>query len=225
MKFNIFVADPAWSFTDELKMSNVKRGAASQYSVLDIEAIKNLKVSELSESDAMLDLWVPSSLLQEGLDTMNAWGFRQTQTHIWVKTKKFPLKSLYNNIVKSIKCSQKDILFSIFENFSISDILSCYLGRLFRQTHEICLIGVRGKIYSHLKNKSQRSVHFGFNLKHSAKPEDLQNMLDLMFPSSKRLELFARRSRPGWVCIGNECINTLGEDIRDSIDHLIQLPE
>lgn len=225
MNFDVIVADPPWSFDDKLDMSAVKRGAAAQYSVLDIEAIKALRVKCLAAPDAVLALWVPSSLLQEGLDTMKAWGFKQTQTHIWVKTKKFPLEQLYKTVIKSIKnkATFSDIL-DLFENFSLSETISCYLGHLFRQTHEICLLGVRGRVYKHMKNKSQRSVHFGHNLKHSAKPEDLQNMLDLMFPTATRLEIFARRSRPGWSCIGLECPDTMGEDVRDSIDRLIQLP-
>jgi N6-adenosine-specific RNA methylase IME4 len=88
------------------------------------------------------------------------------------------------------------------------------MGRLFRQTHEICLIGTRGKIYKQLANKSQRSVGFAENLRHSAKPEDLQDSLEIMFPKARKLELFARRIRPDWTCLGNEID---GKDIRDAL--------
>lgn len=39
---------------------------------------------------------------------------------------------------------------------------------------------------------------------HSRKPEYVQDMIDLMYPDSAKLELFARRSRPGWDSWGNE---------------------
>jgi N6-adenosine-specific RNA methylase IME4 len=96
------------------------------------------------------------------------------------------------------------------------------MGRLFRQTHELVLIGVRGKIYNHLENKSQRSVHFYPATKHSVKPELLQDMLENMFPADTNLclELFARRDRKNWICAGNENKSTFGEDIRDSITRL-----
>jgi N6-adenosine-specific RNA methylase IME4 len=44
-------------------------------------------------------------------------------------------------------------------------------------------------------------------------------MLDLMFPgkSNKKIEMFARRDRPGWVCIGNQAPATINKDIRESI--------
>ncbi len=97
------------------------------------------------------------------------------------------------------------------------------MGRIFRNCHELALVGTRGKIYSKLQNKSQRSVLLAPNLKHSSKPEGLQDRLDLMFPQANKLELFARRLRLGWICIGDEAKNTLNEDIRDSIDKLINM--
>lgn len=41
--------------------------------------------------------------------------------------------------------------------------------------------------------------------------------------SSNKIEIFARRQRKGWVCIGNESPMTLGEDISTSIDKLLNL--
>ena len=95
------------------------------------------------------------------------------------------------------------------------------MGHLFRQTHEICLIGINNNgVYKKLKNKSQRSVMFAENLKHSAKPELLQDRLELMFPDANFLEVFGRRSRSNWTVIGNESPTTLGEDIRISLANL-----
>lgn len=39
---------------------------------------------------------------------------------------------------------------------------------------------------------------------HSRKPEYVQDMIDLMYPEAKKIELFARRSREGWDTWGNE---------------------
>lgn len=236
VKYSVVVADPAWSFHDRLIMDSVKRGAASQYSILRNEDIVTLPVKSIVADDAVLALWVPSSLLQVGLDTMKAWGFKQTQTHIWVKVKLNPFKEIWADMKKLTRKSidwklwfTPTELFSIaYENLPaalLSKVLAFGMGRLFRQTHEICLIGVRGKIYKHLTNRSQRSVHFAPNLKHSKKPEDLQDMLDCMFPGKeiKKLEIFARRSRLDWDCVGNQCPDSLGEDIRDSLVRIAML--
>lgn len=226
-KFRVIVADPPYPFSDKLSMSKVKRGAESQYKTLSIEDIKNLEVEKLCHDDAVLALWVPSSLLKEGIDIMEAWGFKLKQTHIWVKTKKEPFKEILRYATK-ITTDQKptpkkvvDFLYYL-ATYNLGNVLAFGMGRLFRQTHEVVLIGTRGKIYKHLKNKSQRSVHFWPATKHSEKPENLQDMLDKMFPGVRhgKLELFARRDRKGWFCVGLECPSTLGEDIHDSIKRL-----
>ena len=43
--------------------------------------------------------------------------------------------------------------------------------------------------------------------------------LEIMFPASKKIELFARRERAGWTCLGNEVGSK--EDIRVSLSKLI----
>src|SRR5574338_743081 len=225
-KFRVIVADPPWPFADKLVMSDVARGAEANYSVMSIDDIKNLPMQRYTRTDgAILALWVPSSLLQEGLDTMKAWGFAHKQTYVWVKIKKDPLAEIRNiffdmwkdgekKLSQHTEKSWKNYIANLGSQISVidwtkgknfvQDMLAFGMGRLFRQTHEICLIGTsNNKIYQMLKNKSQRSVCFAENLKHSAKPENLQDSLDTMFPQAKKLELFARRHRKGWVCLGN----------------------
>ena len=224
MKYDIIVADPPWNFDDKLDMSSVKRGAESNYDVLNIETIKKLKISEIASDNSVLALWVPSSLLQEGLDTMKAWGFRQTQTHIWVKIKNSPFDFFFKEFKKKRELPIYSLIKLGLESFDFNEILGFGMGRLFRQTHEICLLGVKGKAYESLANKAQRSVHFDTNKKHSAKPEILQDRLEKMYPNSQKLEIFARRSRVNWTCIGLQSPESLGEDIRDSLERLIKLP-
>lgn len=223
MKYRVIIADPPWSFSDSLTMSDTKRGASSVYDTLSIEDLKALPVKDIAEDNAVLALWCPSSLLEEGLELMKAWGFRQTQTHIWVKTKQFHLKDLLKSLMKWSKSEDKLIsLEDILRRFILYDVLAFGMGRLFRQTHELVLVGVRGKVYNDLANKSQRSVHFFPATKHSVKPEILQDMLEKMFPGNehKKIELFARRAKEGWTCVGLGSPSTPGEDIRVSIDRL-----
>lgn len=218
-------------------MSDTPRGAAANYKLMSNEDIKTLPVSSITDPDgAILALWVPSSLLQTGLDVMQAWGFQHKQTYIWVKTRKQTFfnftKWIKKNILKQSnlsydKSSYTQAISTIIKsiaNVNLSNELSFGMGRLFRQTHEICLIGINNsKIYKILSNKSQRSVSFGENLKHSAKPEHLQDSLELMFPSNvvNKIELFARRQRQGYLCLGNEAPMTKGEDIYLSLNKII----
>jgi N6-adenosine-specific RNA methylase IME4 len=216
-KFSLVVADPPFSFLDELKNTDVKRGASSNYDTMTIKDICDLKVKDITDpSGCVLALWVPSSLLEDGIKIMNAWGFDLKQNWIWVKVKNDPFKKIKRSIKK------KEII--DFENINWDDFLSFGMGRLGRNVHEICLVGTRGKVYKNLKNKSQRTVFFYKNTKHSKKPEILQDRLDLMFPDQnlKRLEIFGRRSRNNWEVIGNQSPNTFGVDVRDSIENLLK---
>lgn len=57
---------------------------------------------------------------------------------------------------------------------------------------------------------------------HSTKPEEFQDHVEECFPGPY-LELFARRDRPGWTCLGNECPSD-GVDIRVSLPKLLETP-
>jgi N6-adenosine-specific RNA methylase IME4 len=206
-KFSVIVCDPPWKFSDKLQQSDVKRGAAANYNTMSISDIKQLPVKMACHPDgAVLCLWVPSSLLQEGLDVMSAWGFFQKQVWVWIKIKKDPFAKLKK---------QKKI---DWDKIDFNDFLSFGMGHLGRNVHEIVLVGTCGKISSKVKNKSQRTVFFYENTKHSKKPELLQDKLELMFPGVDKLELFARRQRKGWCCLGNEVGEKL--DIKDSLAKL-----
>lgn len=226
MKFSVIVADCPWAFEDELNHDDTPRGAAANYPLLDIKELCKLKVKELADPNGcILVLWSIGSLLDDAMDLMKAWGFKQKQIFVWQKTKQQPLENLKKAIRKHKKLTGAALLQKVEEEidaFDLNGTSAFGMGRLFRQTHEVCLVGINStKIYKQLKDKSQRSVSIQPATKHSKKPEDLQDRLDKMFPSTdlNRLEMFARRVRPGWTCVGNEICN--GEDIRDSIDRLI----
>jgi N6-adenosine-specific RNA methylase IME4 len=75
------------------------------------------------------------------------------------------------------------------------------MGRQFRGCTEHALIGTRGRPKP--QNRGQRNAEVSPALPHSVKPGTLQERLELMYPAP-RLELFARRARPGWDCVGLE---------------------
>ena len=210
MQYDIIVADPPWAFGDRLQKMKAptKRSAASQYSTMSATEIAALDVGKLANPEhCVLALWVPSTLLQDGFMVMDAWGFAFKQTYVWVKTK----KNLKEKLLKMLKLGQ---------DVDPNNMMAFGMGRLFRQTHELALIGTMGKVYDSLENKSQRSVLFDLNQGHSTKPEGLQDSLELMFPHARKLELFARRPRATWATIGDA---VTGKDIKESIQGLITL--
>lgn len=201
MKYQVISADPPWGFDDGLKemKRDVKRSAASQYHTMSMASISAMPVRELADpAGCLLALWVPGSMIQDGLNVMTSWGFKQKQIFVWVKLKKDHAKEADPNNSTRVG-----------------------MGRLFRQSHELALIGTSGKsIYPLLENKAQRSVSFDLNEGHSCKPPTLQNRLSIMFPTANKVELFARRPLKDWTCLGDAMD---GKDINTSILELAAL--
>lgn len=200
-EFVVVTADPPWPFGDPLRQSKVKRGSADQYAVLTIDEIASLPVHGVVTNSAVCGLWVPASLLAEGLNVLQSWGFTLKQVWVWVKTTK-----------------------TRGENEDGSPRLTCGMGHLARGAAEYLLVGVRGdrpgELYDLVEDHTIRNVFFAPATPHSQKPEAIQDAFDKMFPHVPKLELFARRDRQGWTCIGNEAPDTHGQDIRDSLRDL-----
>lgn len=198
--YQVITADPPWGFDDGLKAMKrkVKRSAASHYRTMTAAQVAALPVNELADpKGCLLALWVPGSMVEDGLMVAHAWGFKLKQIFVWVKLKKDHDKE---------------------EDWNKATRIG--MGRLFRQSHEIALICTSGKsVYPHLKNKAQRSVAFDLNLGHSIKPPTLQKRLEKMFPDVNRLELFGRRSIPNWTILGDAMD---GKDMDVAIRELLE---
>jgi N6-adenosine-specific RNA methylase IME4 len=94
------------------------------------------------------------------------------------------------------------------------------LGHYTRGSHETCVIATRGSVKP--ASKSIRSTFSAkipieptglftkggkprFKAPHSAKPDEFFDLVEqLTGPNMKRLELFSRRNREGWTCLGDE---------------------
>jgi N6-adenosine-specific RNA methylase IME4 len=205
MKFNLIAADPAWRFSDPLEMSDVKRGATAQYkSTMSLQEIVELSyyTRRLAADDSVLVLWVPDSMLEDGLRVMRVWGFQHKQIVTWVKTGVDEKRLDPENIPEDLQ-------------------MGFGMGRIFRCADEHALIGTRGQPLKLLSDRATRNVFLHPNLKHSAKPDNVMMALDKMFPGASKLEMFARRTRPGWVSVGNECPSTMGEEIKYSLASLL----
>lgn len=77
------------------------------------------------------------------------------------------------------------------------------MGRIVRAEHESCLVGVRGRprVLSH----AVRSTFCAPVGRHSEKPETFYEIVEQLY-DGPYVELFARRMRPGWTCLGNEIV-------------------
>ena len=81
------------------------------------------------------------------------------------------------------------------------------LGRYFRGQHEICLFATKGRGFSVRTQANNCPTLLDSGLikptRHSAKPSEIYDLIESR-SEGPFLELFARSSRPGWDCLGNE---------------------
>lgn len=127
--------------------------------------------------DALLFLWRVSAMGEEAYTVVRAWGFTPKSEVVWLKR-------------------------------TVNGKRWFGMGRYVRMEHEVCLIGARGSSASLVADKSVRSTFEAVALKdaHSRKPEELQDLVERLVPGGPYLELFARRPRPGWTCVGDELL-------------------
>lgn len=84
------------------------------------------------------------------------------------------------------------------------------MGHYTRLGHEVCIIATRGRGIKLIQNHAVRSVIEAPRGKHSEKPPATYEVIEqLVGPNGPKVELFARRHRPGWTCIGDALGTTM----------------
>lgn len=172
----VLVADPPWpSKPTSTRWAKGGGFSGDYYKLMSEEEIISFKLPDL-DNYCVLFLWRLASMQEMALRVCRAWGFRPYGEMIWVKKTK-------------------------------KDKLWFGMGLLIRSSHETCLVGVRAKPKGRMPvphGKNTRSVFEAeYTGRHSGKPdafyEEIERMLDGPY-----VELFARRQRPGWTCLGEE---------------------
>ncbi len=85
----------------------------------------------------------------------------------------------------------------------------CFQG--FYHCSEFCLFGYKGRSEMYPKQKAIPTVFKGKSERHSAKPDRFYRLIEPL--GKKRIDIFARTTRPGWEVWGNE-VKTTNEESR-----------
>jgi len=173
-KFGTVLADPPWQFQNKTGKIAPEHKRLSRYSTMRLADIKELPVPLLCSSTAHLYLWVPNALLPQGLEVMEAWGFKYKSNLIWHKVRK--------------------------DNGSDGRGVGFY----FRNVTEMLLFGVRGKNARTLPpGRRQVNLFSSRKREHSRKPDEQYGIIESCSPGP-HLELFARGTRADWTVWGNQ---------------------
>ncbi|KKL13368.1 hypothetical protein LCGC14_2526480, partial [marine sediment metagenome] len=78
------------------------------------------------------------------------------------------------------------------------------MGYYFRQQHELFLVAIKGSPGVPEPAFRVRSVMEFPRTKYSLKPKKYYEIIEQMYPDSKRIELFCREPRKGWSAWGNQ---------------------
>lgn len=75
-----------------------------------------------------------------------------------------------------------------------------------RFTHEYLIYAYKGKFERPIKDMQGKfgTVFTGTSHRHSEKPVETYEMIEAMYPNTKKIEMYARSSRIGWDSFGNE---------------------
>jgi N6-adenosine-specific RNA methylase IME4 len=171
--YGTILADPPWRFQNRTGKIAPEHRRLARYTTLSIQEIKEIPVSLVAADNCHLYLWVPNALVKEGLQVMESWGFEYKTNLIWHKVRKDGGPDGRG------------------------------VGFYFRNTTEMILFGIRGKMRTLAKGRSQVNIIKSCKREHSKKPDELYKIIESCSPGPY-LELFARGKRPTWDQWGNE---------------------
>jgi N6-adenosine-specific RNA methylase IME4 len=172
-KFKTILADPPWQFANRTGKMAPEHKRLNRYATLAQPEICTIPVQSVADNPSHLYLWVPNAMLPQGLEVMRAWGFDYKSNIIWHKVKKDGGPDGRG------------------------------VGFYFRNTTEIILFGIRGKMRTLAPGRRQVNIIRSQKQEHSRKPDELYEIIEACSPGPY-LELFARGTRPGWQGWGNQ---------------------
>ena len=178
-KYKVIYADPPWSYTDKREKAGPKGNsagsAAQHYTTMSAKQIRDLPVADLADDPCLLFMWGTWPLMTQWNEVIEAWGFKyKTLGFDWVK------------------------------QYPKSGKICIGAGAYTRSNSEVCLIAVRGKGASLIKDHSVRNVQLAPRGVHSAKPALFRDLIVQLVGDVPRIELFARNETTGWDVWGNE---------------------
>lgn len=173
-RFATVLADPPWQFQNRTGKVAPEHRRLSRYGTMDLQAIMDLPVSQLSADTSHLYMWVPNALLPDGLKVLEAWGYTYKSNIVWRKIRKD----------------------------GGSDGRG--VGFYFRNVTELVLFGVKGKNARTLQpGRTQVNFLETRKREHSRKPDEFYDIVESCSPGPY-LEMFARGPREGWSVWGNQ---------------------
>lgn len=168
---------------------------------MDLDRIKSMPIQKIVEDNAALMMWTTGPYLPFAFDVATAWGFKNysTMLFVWIKTNPSICEGAIINPETDVKQG---------------------LGYWTASNAEIALLFTRGKNPPSKVGTGVKQVLHSPVKEHSEKPLTFHDRFEKLMGEGTYLDLFARRYRRNWTCLGDELD---GMDIYDSIEKLASL--
>lgn len=173
-KYGVIYADPPWKFKVRSD-KGLGRSAEAHFDCMRFEDIAKLPVADVAARDCALFLWVTDPMLPKGLELLRAWGFEyKTVAFYWAKLN---------------KKAKSDTAYFMGG------------GYWTRANAEQCLLATRGS--PKRLSCSVRRLVVDRLREYSRKPDVVRDRIEQLV-AGPYLELFARETKLGWDCWGNQ---------------------
>lgn len=208
----VLVADPAWSFKDNLPGPG--RGAASHYSCVSLQDLQGFlpKIGLWPRIPDVLVMWRVASMQAEALSVIDCWGYDQpTSEIVWLKTTKSGAvatglgRTVRNAHEIALICKRKGL-----PGWKAVDVVKDHGVRSVLEAEVMEVVDAagaervsRGECLSHALAQTELSLIRSPRGEHSVKPPEFYELIDRLFHGPV-IELFARRQWKNWYCFGDE---------------------
>ncbi len=209
MTYPTVVADFPWPY--ELRGSALgnNRAVDNKYKIMewpDIQNTLNLLHKVLPDHAAVC-MWVVPPTTDRAIEATKAAGFRYvTKLASWVKLTSGSY-SIFTGLGFYSRANSEDLLLFVNQKKRQGSPI-----RLRKDVKQVVITLHEEQLR---ENGGTPTLLWPIG-RHSQKPEQIQDAIERLF-QGPYLELFARRQRPGWTCLGNEID---GLDIRDALQRL-----
>lgn len=169
-RHDLLLADPPWPHWGD---PNKPAAAGKHYNLMRLADIIASPIPDRTGS--LLLLWATGPTLAMALECIREWNLHyRGVAFVWVKTRQDGGVIGAQGIRATVT----------------------------KPTTEFVLAATQSNRGRPLKiaDESQAQVVLAPRGRHSAKPEEVQDRIDAMYPDADRAEMFARRQRPGWTC-------------------------